>query len=105
MTLRPFNASGTFVESFNELDATVKNSTLAVTTAENMSVPTGAKVVYLIADQDLWYNLDATASIPTDDSTAHRFLPAGVERALTTNGVTNISLYSASVCHVVGRFW
>lgn len=105
MSLRPYNAEGTYVESFNELDATVKNNTLAVTTTENMAVPTGVKVVYLVADQDLWYNLDSTAAIPTDDSTDHRFLPAGQERALTTKGVTNISLISASVCHVVGRFW
>jgi hypothetical protein len=105
MSLRPFNAEGVYVEAFREQDATVKNNTLAAATAENMAVPTGAEVVYLIADQDLWYNLDVTAVIPTDDSTDHRFLPAGLERGLVINGVTNISLISASIARASGRFW
>ena len=102
--MQPFLAGSNPIDAFNELDATIKNNT--VTTAENMAVPTGAKVCLLISDADVWYSCSGTAAVPTDDSGSSSFLPADIEVGLVVEIVDNISLISASgTAHVAGRFW
>ena len=106
--LIPYLAAGEPFTAFREADSTIKNSTLAVSTAENMAVPSGATVVLLSTDQDVWYSLTTTAAVPTDDSTAHCYLPGGTldhAVAIDIAKTANISLLSTSVCHVVGKFF
>ena len=104
--LRPAHVDGFRLECWNELDATVKNNLTAATTAENMAVPTGATIVRIQADQDIWYNLTTTAVIPINDAGTSSFLPAGVERWIAINStVTNISIVSAAVTKAAGWFW
>ena len=106
--IKPYYASGEPFEAFAEADATIKNNTLAVSTAENMAVPTGATLVLLSTDQDVWYSLTGTAAVPTDDSSAHCYLPGGTldhPVAIDIANTANISLLSTSVCHVVGKFF
>lgn len=106
--IKPYYAAGEAMEAFAEADATIKNNTLAVSTAENMAVPAGSTLVLLSTDQDVWYSLTTTAAVPTDDTSAHCYLPGGTldhPVALDSANVSNISLLSTSICHVVGKFF
>lgn len=101
-----YGVNGQPTEAFDPNNATRKNATLAASTAENIAVPAGAKFVIITCDQDLWYNFNTTAAVPTNDSTDHDFVAAGVDRWIGgMQGVTNISVLSPSVAHVVARFW
>ena len=102
--MQPFLAGSNPINAFNELDATIKNNT--VTSAENMAVPSGAKVCLLISDADVWYSCAGTAAVPTDDSGSSSFLPADTEIGLAVETVSAINLISVSgTAHVAGRFW
>jgi len=105
--LKPMHVDGFRMEAWNEQDATPKNNLLVADTAENMVVPTAITpiVCRLQSDTDLWYDYDATATIPTDDTGVSHYLAAGQERWIQVKGVTNISLKSAGAAKVCGLFW
>ena len=104
--LRSESVNGDQTDAFDETASTVKNATLAAGVAESIAVPSGATVVYIVADQDIWYNLDSTAAVPTDDSTDHRYFPVGIERGVSgIKSIANISVLSPSIAHVSARFW
>lgn len=106
--IKPYYVAGVPFEAFAEAEATIKNSTLAASTAENMAVPSGSTLVLLSTDQDVWYSLTTTAAVPTDDTSSHSYLAGGTVDhpiALDSADTTNISVLSTSVCHVVGKFF
>lgn len=106
MSLKVHNASGIPIDGYNESAATKKNNVLAAATAENMSVPSGSSVVLLQANQDCFYHLSATATVPTSDSDDDTYLPAGERRFISVDAtVSNISLISSSAAIVTGLFW
>ena len=104
-SLKALHTDGFRLEAWNETDATPKNNTLAANTAENMAVPTGSVVVRLTANSDTWYNLGATAVVPSGDAGTVSFAPAGVDRWIQVSSVTNISLISQDAALVCGLFW
>ena len=104
--LTPYNASGIYVDGYNEGAATVKNNVLAGGAPENMAVPSGSEIVLLQANQDVFYSLSATATVPDGDDDDDIYLPAGERRFITLDStITNISLIGSSVSTVVGLFW
>lgn len=97
---RPFRPSG-FVLS----------KLLAATTAENFTVPAGAKYVRFAATSDfftLYGTTQSTATVPGDvtDGTACELVKSTVaEWRHIPSGVTGISVISSSTPIVTASFW
>ena len=102
--LKAFKVQGVEHEAWNLTEAVTTTRTLAASTAESQTIVAGAAVM-LIADQDCWFNLVTTATVPTDDASKNRFLPAGVERWFWSSDLTTFSIISASVAHVEVNYW
>ena len=91
---------------FNEAGASVVNAALAAGVAENLAVPTDARVCQLWSDSDITYNFDVTAAA-ISDVTTNRGVSAGIPReiVISDDEVTNISVFSESAAAVVAQFW
>ena len=105
--LNPYQTREGPFAAFNEFDAVAKVASTAASTAENIAVPDEAQVVCLQSDSDIWYEADATASIPSADAASGSsiYLPAGERRFVICQGVSNISVISASTALVSALFW
>ena len=77
----------------------IDNMVLAADTAEDYTIPTGARIVNLTADADFWARPDATAAIPTTevaDGTGSVLNPG----MRSVAGVTKISFKSSVACKI-----
>lgn len=81
----------------------VLNRTVAASTAESITVPTGAKYVNFSANVDFYANYTTTATVPADvtDGSASELNPT--MRGIA--GVTTISVISASAGQISAAFY
>lgn len=95
--------SGAGRESFPPLVGWRNARTLAASTAESVTVPTGAKRVIFRSTGTFYARGDGTAAIPTDvtDGSASAVNPGSV----TLNGVTTISLISPDAVTITLDFF
>ena len=96
---------GVYVDGYNEGGATEATRTLAAGVAESITVPDGLNTVLIQSNQDLFYNLAATASVPTGDTYTGTLLPAPERRFIDVTGTTTISVISSGAAIVTALFW
>ncbi|QDP48900.1 MAG: hypothetical protein Unbinned7794contig1000_44 [Prokaryotic dsDNA virus sp.] len=93
--LKPYVTPDGQVHAPNESEAVIQTLFLGTaTTAESITLTADTNVARIQADQDIWYEFDATAAAPTTEQTTGSsiFLPAGQERLIShLRGVTAIS--------------
>lgn len=106
MKVKPYRIEGVSFGAFREQDATIKNHTLAADTQEAVTIPAGATLAMISADEDIWYNLSATAAIPTADTGTSSYLSKGtVDYPLPVGDAASISMIAPAVAHVVVKFY
>ncbi len=99
--------AGPSKQSFALRPATcVLAKSLAASTAEAFTVPTGAKYVLFSATGDFYANYTTTATVPGDtaiaDATASELNPA---MRYIPAGCTSISVIAPAACVVTASFW
>lgn len=92
------DSGGQFSSMIRPAPTYVNARSLAASTAESVTVPTGGKIALFAANCDFYANPTTTATVPGDvtDGSASELNPA----AWYLTGVTTISLISASTCIV-----
>ena len=103
------STSGAFAAA-NEENATIQNRYMtAAATAETITPTVGSHLVRLCGTADFWYEIGATAVIPSSDETSggSTFLPAGLERYIHLSGTaTVLSVIAASAGDTINAlFW
>ena len=103
-TFRLFPESGgAFSSSVRIAPTYVNSNSLAASTAESQTVPTGAKWVLFSATCNFYANAAATATVPGDvtNGSASELNPS----AWYVDGVTTISVISPSACVITFAFY
>lgn len=79
---------------------------LAANTAESDTIPSGANMVVITSDVDLYVNCNATAAVTVDttDGSASELNPSGYA-FLNGNQPTTISMIAAAVGHVTLSYY
>lgn len=77
---------------------------LAADTSEEVTVPSGAVVVIMTPDVDVWVDFNATsASIPSadvTDGTSAVLLPAGVPHARVISGLSSFGMIAGAAAKI-----
>lgn len=97
----PFKASDTYLR---RMPTHVNALTLAASTAESFTIPSGALYVVFSSEADFWCRRDATASVPTGDvtdGTSAELNPTGYE----IFGITSISVISETAQIITAAFY
>jgi hypothetical protein len=79
--------------------------TLAANTAESITVPAGAKKVFLNGTVDFYANFITTATIPGDVTDGTASLLLNTPMFISLEGAATISVISAYVCNVSASFY
>lgn len=102
-TLRPFFAGQGEVPRM--IPQSVMSRSLAASTAEDITPPTGAKYVIFSATGDVFVNPYATATVPGDvtDGTASELNPSGYQ--FNPNELPTFSVISPAACVITAAFY
>ena len=76
--------------------------------AEDIAVPSGASIMRIYSTADIYAAADATAAIPTADTTSGSSVPfaVGIPELVFVQGLTNISVITgAATCDVSAIFF
>jgi len=106
--VQPRDANGLPLNDFLPETDTVDVAVLAASTAEDISVPTGAKFCVLTADVDFYYNTNGDAAVPTADVTdgsGSRFAAADTVVKLVVEDVDDVSVIAGAACKVTATWW
>lgn len=104
----PQDAAGNLLHDFLPETDRVDVYVLASGTAEDISVPAGAKFCVLSGDVDFYYNTNAAAVVPTadvTDGTASRFAAADSIVKLVVNDVEDISVIAGAAAKITATWW
>jgi hypothetical protein len=79
--------------------------TLAASTAESITVPSGSTKVLLNGTVDFFANFTTTATVPGDVTDGSASLLINCPMLISIEGCTTISVISAYVCNVSASFY
>ena len=101
------DAHGNVLEGFLPNSDSVMARVLAASTAEDISVPDGAKFCTITADGAFYFNTQGDAAVPsadvTDGSASRVGNPDGT--SILVEGVDDISVIASAARKVTATFW
>jgi len=107
--ITPVDANGNLRHDFMPETDYVDARVLAANTAEDISVPTGAKFCRLDGDGAFYFNTNGNAAAPSADVTdgsASRFVGSGSPFVMiVVDDVEDISVIATAACKITAVFW